>query len=83
MLDTELADTRAALFYVISHGAASNLEFWDVWFEVEVTGISLCRVASDIAAAENSAKNDKAERQTVFETAWRFVFLNIQHNSTF
>lgn len=27
ILDTELADTRAALFYVISHGMASNLEF--------------------------------------------------------
>ena len=26
-LDTELADTRSALFYVISHCVASNLEF--------------------------------------------------------
>lgn len=56
--------------------------FGDVWFEIEVTGISLCRAAIGTAESENSTKTDKEERQTVSITAWRFVFLNDWNNST-
>ena len=50
-------------------------------FETDVMGIPLCRAAIGTAVPENPTKTDKAGRQTVFETAWRSVFLNIQHNS--
>lgn len=45
---------------------------------LEVMGISLCMAAKGAYAPENSAQNDKAKRQTVFETVWRFA-----HDSLF
>jgi len=45
-------------------------------------GIPLRSAAIGICVPENSAKNDKTERQTVLETVWRSAFLCICYQST-
>ena len=49
----------------------SNLNFLGGNLRLEITGISLYRAAIAVYVPDNLTKNDKAERQTVFETVWR------------
>ena len=51
-------------------------------FETDVMGISLYRAAIDTAELENPTRIDKAKRQTVLITAWRFASLNNRYNNT-
>lgn len=38
---------------------------------LKIRGIGLCRAATSVCVPDNSAKNDKSERQTAFLTVWR------------